>query len=405
MVDRHLQTAVRRVSEQFPVVLVTGARQVGKTTLLRHAASADRRYVSLDDPLLLEQARREPELFLERYPGDLLLDEIQYAPGLLPLIKQRVDADARPGRYWLTGSQPFHLMRGVSESLAGRVAVLQLHGLSAAELDGRPCGPFLPPSALDLGDWRKAPPPLALPELYRRIFLGSFPALALGQVQDRDIFYGSYLQTYLLRDLRDLAQVGDLTAFLRFLKAVAARTAQLLNLSDLARDADVAVNTAKAWLSILESIGLVLLLDSWHSNRTKRLVKAPKLHMLDTGLCAHLAGWSSPETLEAGAMSGPILESWVVGEILRSWRHHGREGRLHHFRDKDQVEVDLLIEQDGQLHPVEVKKSARPVPDDVKAFRRLAALGLPLGPGALVCLCAEAMPLGSGATALPAGGL
>lgn len=406
MIDRHLATTLDRLSAQFPVLLLTGARQVGKTTLLRHAAGEDRRYLSLDDPLLLEQARSDPELFLQRFQAPVLIDEIQYAPGLLPLIKARVDEDRRPGCYWLTGSQPFHLMWGVSESLAGRVAVLNLLGVSGAEMDGRPSAPFLPT------DWTAGGVPPSAPSealdllaLFRRIFFGSFPALALGQVGDRDVFLASYLQTYLLRDLRDLAQVGDQGAFLRFLRAVAARTAQLLNLSDLARDADVAVNTAKSWLSILESSGLVLRLDAWHGNLSKRLVKAPKLHFLDTGLCAYLCGWSSPETLEAGAMSGAILESWAVGEILRSWRHAGLEGRLHHFRDKDQVEVDLLVERDGRLHPVEIKKTARPTPADVKAFGRMRSLGLPLGPGALLCLCAEAMPLADGALAMPVGGL
>ena len=396
-----MHQALLRLSGQFPVLLLTGARQVGKTTLLRQLAAANRRYVSLDDPLLLEQARREPELFLQRFPAPLLIDEIQYAPGLLPLIKQRVDEAGAAGLFWLTGSQPFHLMRGVSESLVGRVAVLQLYGLSLAEIEGRPQAPFLPTSEVSVSD-RPVP---TLQQLYQRIFLGGFPALALGQVQDRDIFFSSYLQTYLLRDLRDLAQVGDQASFLRFLRAVAARTAQLLNLSDLARDADIAVNTAKAWLSILESSGLVLRLESWHSNQSKRLVKAPKLHMLDTGLCAYLAGWSSPENLEAGAMSGPILESWVVGEILRSWRHNGKEGRFFHFRDKDQVELDLLIEQDGLLHPVEIKKSARPGQRDLRAFARLASLGVPVGPGTLVCLCAEAHFLNQHVTALPAAGL
>jgi predicted AAA+ superfamily ATPase len=403
MLTRTLLQALPGISAQFPVMMLTGARQVGKTTLLGLAAEPDRQVVTLDDPLLLEQARREPELFLQRFPAPLLIDEVQYAPGLLPLIKQRVDRERLPGRYWLTGSQSFHLMKGVSESLAGRVAVLQLHGLSAAELDQRPHPPFLPfgGSAGFPAPHTASPDGGGIPRLYDRIFRGGFPALATGQVTDRDVFFAGYLQTYLLRDLRDLTQVGNQMSFLRFLRAVAARTAQLLNLSELARDADIAVNTAKSWLSILVASGLVLLLDAWHGNQTKRLVKAPKLHFLDTGLCAYLCGWSSTVTLESGAMSGAILETWLVSQILKSWHHNARLPRLYHFRDKDQVEVDLLLEQDGVLHPVEVKKTARPSTGDLRPFRRLAAAGYPLGSATLACLVPQPQTLDNGVTALP----
>lgn len=407
---RHAARTVAAASRQFPVVLVTGARQVGKTTLLRALAGAGRRYVTLDDPLVLRLAREDPALFLQTYPPPVLIDEVQYAPQILPHIKMAVDARRRAGAFWLTGSQPFHLMQGVSESLAGRVAVLQLMGLSRREAQALPAGaktdPFLPtPSRLRA--LRAFAEPLGLHDVYARMWRGSFPALVTQPALSRDLFYGSYLQTYLQRDVRDLARVGDHVAFLRLLRAAAARTAQLLNIADLARDADVAPNTAKQWLAVLEASGLVMLLQPWHSNVTKRLVKTPKLHFLDTGLAAYLTQWSSPETLEAGAMSGAMFESWAFGEILRSHVHRGSQAPMFYYRDKDQREVDLLIEADGVLHPIEFKKSASPGRDAIAAFQALAHHGAPVGPGAVVCMVQEAVPLQRSplVTALPAGWL
>jgi hypothetical protein len=384
------------------VLLVTGPRQVGKTTLLRRLAVKGRRYVTLDDPLALGLAREDPVLFLETFPPPLLLDEVQYAPGLLNEIKRAVDMDRTPGRFWLTGSQHFHLMKGVSESLAGRVAILHLAGLSWQEQAGRgrgckPFSPTRPGSALPPARAR-----VGAVALYRAIWRGSFPGIALAEKADRDLFHGSYVQTYLQRDVRDLARVGDEMAFLRFLRAAAARTAQILNLADLARDAGVAPNTAKAWLSILQASGLVYLLEPYHTNVTKRLVKAPKLYFLDTGLCSYLTQWSSPETLAAGAMSGAILESWVVAEILKSYWHNGFQAPLTYYRDKEQKEIDVLISQDGVIHPVEIKRSASPSARDAAPFASLARLGLPVGSGAVVCLVERSVPLTADVQAIPA---
>jgi len=297
-------------SRQFPVILVSGLRQVGKTTLLQHAAEADRRYVTLDDPQARTLAEDDPGLFLQRFAPPVLIDEIQYAPALLPQIKILTDRRQRPGDFWLTGSQHFHLMRGISESLAGRVGIVNLLGFSRRELTGRSeqVEPFLPGSYKTTDQGQS----LGLIDLYHTIWRGTFPRIALDAELERDLFYGSYVQTYLQRDVRALANVGDEMAFMKFLRAAAARTGQILNLADMARDVDVAPNTAKNWLSILKASGIIYLLEPYHSNLSKRLVKAPKLYFLDTGLAAYLTEWSSPETLEAGAMTGAVLETWAI---------------------------------------------------------------------------------------------
>ena len=400
-IERTISSHLMSASGQFPVVLVTGARQVGKTTVLRRMSEPDRTYLTLDDPRLLTLAKSDPALFFQRFRPPLLIDEIQYAPELLPYIKMEADEAHRPGLFWITGSQHFHLMKGVSESLAGRVAVLKLLGLSRFERIGRAeAGPFLPEPA-QLAERVKDGGKLALVELYRLIWRGSFPAIALNPDIDRDLFYGSYLQTYLQRDVRDFARVGDELAFLRFLKATAARTGQLLNLADLARDTDVAPNTAKSWLSILETSGLVWLLPSWHSNLTKRLVKTPKLYFLDTGLCAYLTEWSTPETLEAGALSGPILETWIVAELLKSYLHNGLVPPFYFYRDKDKREIDLLIVRDDTIYPLECKKTASPGKKDVRHFASLANLASPAGPGGVVCLVEDVLPLMNGFFSIP----
>lgn len=403
---RTLERHLREASAHLPVLMVTGARQVGKTTFLRALADDDRAYVSLDDPLLLDLARREPGLLLQRFPGNVLIDEIQYAPGLLPYIKLEVDARRMPGRFWLTGSQQFHLMRDVSESLAGRVGIVRLLGLSRREQDqqGVDLPPFLP-TPTDLAPRLADATTLPLPDLYARIWTGSYPALAADPGLDRDLFYNSYVQTYIQRDVRDLARVGDESAFLRFVRTCAARTAQLLNVAELARDTDIAPNTAKAWLSVLETSGLVHMLTPYHANVTKRLVKSPKLYFLDTGLCAWLTGWSSPATLEAGAASGAMLETWVIGELLRSWWHQGRAAPFHFYRDRSGAEVDLLIVQDDVIHPVEIKKTAAPGPDAARAFAALKGLDRPVGPGAVVCLAPTSLPISRDILSVPVGAI
>jgi len=400
--ERTLETFIQRATTQFPVVLVTGARQVGKTTILRQLSKTGRTYVTLDDPLLLALAKSEPALFLQRFPPPVLIDEIQYAPELLPYIKMTVDDQRQPGSFWLTGSQQFHLMQGISESLAGRVAIVHLLGFSRCELSGQAqAAPFLP-TPEQIQQRTAVGQRLTLKELYRLIWRGAFPAIALNDAVDRDLFYGSYVQTYLQRDVRDLARIGNELAFLRFLRAAAARTGQLLNLVELARDADVAPNTAKNWLAILQAANLVYLLEPYYTNITKRLLKTPKLYFLDTGLVAYLTEWATPETLEAGALSGAILETWVMGELLKSYWHNGRRAPFYFYRDKDQKEIDLLIIQDGFVYPLEIKKSAAPGQDDIRHFSSIERLGLPVGPGGVIALVDQSLPITVTVQSIPA---
>jgi predicted AAA+ superfamily ATPase len=393
-----------RASRQFPVVLLTGPRQVGKTTTLEYLCEKRRRYVTLDDLALRTLARTEPALFLDRFQPPVFIDEIQYAPELLPYIKMQADRRGKAGSYWLTGSQQFRLMKGVTESLAGRVAILPLLGFSSREADMRPRmkDPFLPLKdvlerlALSAGSNR-------LMAVYRRIWEGSFPALVTGRIKDRNLFYRSYVQTYLERDIRDLARVGDMEAFRRFLVASAARTGQMLNYSDLSRDCGISVNTARAWMTMLVASYQVYLLQPWHSNITTRLYKTPKMYFLDTGLCAYLTEWSTPETLEAGNMSGAIFETFVLGEILKSWWNCGLEPGLFYYRDKDGREIDLLIARDNRLYPVEIKKSANVSAHVAKTFASLDRFRGAKGSGGVVSLYPDLLPSGGDNWLIPAG--
>lgn len=392
--QRSIEATILSASRQFPAILLTGPRQVGKTTLLKHLGGT-LQYVSLDDYSVREMAQQDPALFLQKFRSPVIIDEIQYAPELLPYIKIEIDRNSNPGQFWLTGSQQFHLMRNITESLAGRVAIIHLHGFSY--LEKLRLSSLNRPFLLDADPlYHEKIPLLHFESLFDLIYHGNFPAVCSGQVENRDLFFSSYIQTYIQRDIHDLTQVGNLRAFMTFLRACAARCGQLINYSDLARDTDISVPTAKQWLSLLETSHQVYLLKPYHSNITKRIVKTPKLYFHDTGLCAYLAGWTTVEALSRGTMAGAFFENYVLNEMTKSWWNAGKDIPIFFYRNKDGQEMDFIIELNRQIYPVEAKLGASPKKTWSKGFGHLEKLGFPMGKGVIVSLYHQHMPLTDG---------
>ena len=388
-ISRNLEKVVAEVTKEYPVVLVTGPRQVGKTTMLQKLMeSTSRSYVSLDDLNERSIAKNDPELFLQLHKPPVLIDEVQYAPELFTYIKIYVDRNHNPGDFWLTGSQVFKLMRGVQESLAGRVAVLSLTSLSQAEI----CNGKMEPFTVDIEALltrAKERKPADAREIFDRIFKGSMPAIVSGKNSNSQIFYSSYLTTYIERDVKELSDAIDSLKFLNFITAAAARCSQMLNIADIARDADISQKQAKDWLGILETLGIIFYLHPYSNNLLKRLVKTPKLYFYDTGLVCYLTKWSSAETLESGAMNGAVLENYVVAEIMKTYLNSGKEPFMYYYRDKDAKEIDIVLEHDGVLNPLEIKKSSNPGTELVKVFDLLDKSSTPRSKGAVLCMKPE----------------
>jgi predicted AAA+ superfamily ATPase len=399
-VKRTLEAAVKRMNSSFSVVMVTGPRQVGKTTILRNCDS-NRRYVSLDKLELRTLACENPDLFLQRFPPPVLIDEVHHAPQLLPYIKAIVDERLEKGLFWLTGSQQFHLMKGVSESLAGRVGILQLQGFSLNELHGTPAIEKFVPTTQWLDNRASSVSNLSYENIFERIWRGSYPVLYENPDMDWEDFYSSYLQTYVERDIRELVNIGDEIAFTKFITAIASRTGQLLNYSDIAKDIGKNVPTVQRWMSLLVASGLVYLLYPYAQSIGNRMIKMPKVYFLDTGLACYLTRWTSPTVLEAGAKCGEMLETFVISEILKTYWHNGRLPNFSFYRDKEKHEIDLIIEDNGLLYPIEIKKTSNPTAKDIKHFDILEKNGLKVGDGAVVCLAQTYIPLTKNVNIVP----
>ena len=388
-INRNLEKVVAEVTKEYPVVLVTGPRQVGKTTmLLKMMEGTNRRYVTLDDLNERNLAKTDPELFLQMHKPPVLIDEVQYAPELFSYIKIHVDKTHAPGDFWLTGSQVFKLMKGVQESLAGRVAVLSLTSLSQTEIYGGTMSPF----TVDMDALSERAVGRAVADtitIFERIYKGSMPAIVSGANSNSQIFYSSYLSTYIERDVRELSDAIDSLKFLRFITAVAARCGQMLNVADIARDADINQTQAKDWMGILETLGIIFYLHPYSNNLLKRLVKTPKLYFYDTGLVCYLTKWSNAETLVNGAMNGAVLENYVVAEIMKTYLNSGKEPYMYYYRDKDAKEIDIVIEHDGVLNPIEIKKTSNPGSELVKVFDLLDRSSTPREKGAVLCMKPE----------------
>lgn len=388
-IARNLEKVVLEVTKEYPVVLVTGPRQVGKTTMLQKLMEGtDRNYVSLDDLNERNLAKTDPEMFLQLHKPPILIDEVQYAPELFVYIKIHVDKYHNAGDFWLTGSQVFKLMSGIQESLAGRVAVLSLTSLSQAEI----CGGEMQPFTLDiekLSARRKERTAADTGVIFDWIFRGSMPAIVSEKNSNSQIFYSSYLTTYIERDVREVSDAIDSLKFLHFITAVAARCGQILNIAEIARDADINQKQAKKWLGVLETLGLIFYLHPYSNNMLKRLVKTPKLYFYDTGLVCYLTKWSSAETLQSGAMNGAILENYVVAEIRKTYLNCGKDPYMYYYRDKDAREIDIILEHDGVLNPIEIKKSANPGSELIKVFKLLDKSSAKRSKGAVVCMKPE----------------
>lgn len=387
-INRHMEECVLRLSKSYSAILITGPRQSGKTTMLKFISkkeNAGREYVSLDDLNLRDMAKNDPAMFLQIHKPPVLIDEVQYAPELFTYIKIHIDKNQNPGDFWLTGSQIFGLMHGVQESLSGRVALLQMSPLSEREINGAQPKAFVPDLDALLED-SKNTVCSSTPQIFEKLWRGSMPGVVSGRFDDRDIFYSSYISTYIERDVRELTGTIDALKFHRFVTAAAARTAQVLNYSAIAEDADIDVVTAKAWIDILETLGIVFLLHPYSNNVLKRTVKTPKLYFYDTGLVCYLTKWSSPDVAESGAMSGALFENFTVSEILKSYRSIGKEPYLYYYRDRDAKEIDIVMEADGKLFPMEIKKTALPDKRIVRAFGVLDKAPLQIGTGAVLCM-------------------
>jgi predicted AAA+ superfamily ATPase len=384
---RHANETIRKLAKMFGAVLVTGARQAGKTTLLREVAR-ETGYVTLDDKLQLVNAVERSGTFFKDNTPPVFVDEVQYAPNLFPEIKIIIDREKQKGLFYLSGSQQFEMMKNVSESLAGRLGILNLHGLSLRELYGVSFRePFLPTDDY-FSERAKDTKPIPYADVWNVVHRGAFPELCANPDFDWQMFYAAYVKTYIERDVRALAQVGDEVKFMQFMTVAASCTGQLLNVASLARDVGVSQPTAERWLSILVTSNLVFLLQPYHNNIAKRTVKTPKLYFLDTGLAAYLTRWNTADVLKNGAMAGAFFETFVIAEIIKGYSNMGiLDLPLYFYRDRDGNEIALLIENGGILYPIEIKKHADPSKSDVARFSVLDKISnVRRGAGGVVCL-------------------
>ncbi len=383
-IKRSAENVISKQEKMFKAILITGSRQVGKTTMLKNIKS-DINYITLDDMLLNQLANDDPSLFLKSNQPPIIIDEIQYAPDLLRYIKIAIDNSDKKAMFYLTGSQQFHLMKNVSESLAGRIGILNLLGLSLREIKEVDFNdPFIPTEEY-LGKRKEFDTNISYDEIWNIIHKGTMPALYQKE-SDFEMFYSMYVNTYIERDVRNLTQVGDTLTFLKFMTALASRIGQLLNLNNVATEVGITVPTAQRWLSILVSSNIVYLLEPYYNNIMKRTVKTPKIYFLDTGLVSYLTRWKNKEVLESGNMAGNFFENFVIVEIIKSYYNSGElRPPIYFYRDKEKNEIDLIIEQNGKLYPIEIKKSANPSKDMISSFKVLEKVGN-IGEGGIICM-------------------
>lgn len=388
-IKRDLEAKIIELSQDYACVLITGPRQVGKTTVLRNLMQKQRAYVTLDDFEERKMAQEDPALFLQVHDLPILIDEVQYAPQLFSYIKIAIDNGAEPGSFWLTGSQAFRMMDLAQESLAGRVAILHMSGLSQHEIYGSGAAEPFTVDLAGLKQRKALGKPADLEEIYKRIWQGSLPGYISGKYKNRTVFYSSYVQTYIDRDVSELISRLDKFLFQDFIRAAACRVGQMLNVHDIAQDVGVSDDTAKRWLLVLEKSDVIFYLRPYSNNLLKRTVKTPKLYFFDTGLVSYLTRYNSPEILQNGALNGAILENYVVAEIMKSYHNTAQDCLLWYYRDSNSNEIDMVMESNGLLNPLEIKRSVNPSSKLVSAFEVLDKGAVPRGKGALICMRPE----------------
>lgn len=400
-IKRHIENAIKEYGDMFGAVLLCGARQTGKSTVLRECLPT-MNYVTLDDYAVLEGAADTGLFFKDNRPP-LIIDEIQYEPKLFRGIKLILDKSRDKGQFYMSGSQQFRMMKNVSETLAGRLGILNMSALSMREIMGEEFRDAFLPTEDYVATRAAAGTALDYDELWRLIHNGGMPEFYANRRMKWDAYYSAYLRTYIERDVMDLSQVGDSRKFASFMACAAARTGHVLNKAALASESGVTAPTVDRWLSILEASGIVFRLRPYSNNSIKRETKSPKLYFLDTGLAAYLTGWSTPETLKSGAMSGAYFETFVFGEILKSYYNNGTlDPALYFYRDRNGNEIDLLIEENRTLYPIEIKRHASPTKNDIKSFALLDSLsGVTRGPGCEICMYDKVVSLSDKDKSLP----
>lgn len=401
-IHRSLERKFLKMSSAFKAVMVTGARQVGKSTMLRMLAqNSNRVYVSMDDADNRDLAQRDPKLFFQMYKPPILIDEVQKAPALFEQIKLLCDESDERGRFWLTGSQSKKLMKQAGDSLAGRLCILKMYSLSWKELAGKADDIPYDYSFSSFSERSQNYPANNILDVYGRIWEGGMPDMVSMDDELRRAYWNSYIDLYLMRDAVDDNGIQDTEGFRKFLRACAAFSGELLNYNDLANAAGISSVTAKEWIKVLQSMGIIFLLEPYYNNELKRMIKTPKLYFCDTGLCSFLSSWTSPETLMNGAASGHYLENHVVSEILRNADYGEKSLNLNFYRDTNQKEIDLVLEIDGRLQAFEIKRAASPEKKIIKTFSLLEKSGKEIGPGGIICMAEKPFPVDGSNFLLP----
>ena len=380
MYNREATEVIKKISDTFRVLLVTGPRQTGKTTLLKSLKPENMGYVTLDDKVLRKQAQDDPKLFLEEHPAPLFIDEAQYAPDLFSYIKINVDNSKAKGQYWITGSQQFNLMKNASESLAGRVGIVNLNSFTYSEIVKNENKDLFNPDKL------KKAAKIEVNDLFEIIFKGGMPEFYDNPKIDRNLYFQNYINTYIEKDVRELIEIGKLEEFKKFMVSIASRIGEQLNYSDISKDCGVSVPTIISWMSVLVSSGLVYLLEPYMSSQLKRMTHIPKIYFMDTGLAAYLAGWESARDLQLSSTSGHYLENFVICEIIKSYNARGIKPNLSYYRDKEKHEIDLVFYKNNKLYPFEIKKTASPTSSMISSFKYLENSKKEIATGGIICL-------------------